>query len=74
MKGGDTMEDMALSIAKEITLAALTKMEMGPNKGAEVVGDQAGKLFKTVLKQVREGILENPPESKPLAIQRQSRS
>jgi len=58
------MEDNILTTAKEITLAVMAKVSIGGDTSPESVGDKAGKLFKTVLKQVVEGINENKPEPK----------
>jgi hypothetical protein len=48
----------ALSVAKEITLATIPQIEIGPNKDAEVYGEKVGILFKIIIKQVVEGINE----------------
>lgn len=56
------MEDNALTVAKEITLALIPRASSITDP--EKYGNFAGTVFKTVLKKVIEGINENKPEPK----------
>ena len=51
------MADDALTVAKELTLAVLPKVDLGSNEPDDV-GQATGKVFKTIIKQVVEGIEE----------------
>ncbi len=57
------MEDNALTVAKEITLALIPRA--GSITDPEKYGNFAGTVFKTVLKQVVEGIKEAQPKVAP---------
>ena len=57
------MENNAELIAKELTLALIPRA--GSITNAEGWGNFAGTVFKTVLKQVVEGINDNKPDVKP---------
>jgi len=52
------MADDALSVAKEITLATIPRIKVGANESAERYGEEVGKLFKTIIKGVVQGIKE----------------
>jgi len=52
------MPEDPLTIAKEITLAALPRI-VTSTSSPEDVGEDVGKLFKAVLQQVNKGIQES---------------
>ena len=52
------MADDALSVAKEITLATIPKIVVGPNRRADKYGEEVGRLFKTIIREVVQGIKE----------------
>ncbi|GAG47309.1 unnamed protein product [marine sediment metagenome] len=45
-------------VAKEITLVAMEKLQMPGDRTAKVIGDLYGKLYKTILKHVKEAIID----------------
>lgn len=45
-------------VAKEITLASMEKVQMPGSRTPEVMGDLYGKLYKTILKHVKEAIID----------------
>lgn len=54
----DYLDESPQKIAKEITLAAMEKIGLPGDRTPERVGDRFGRLYKVILKHVREAALE----------------
>jgi len=60
-------EDSALTVAKEITLAAMAKSGLPPGLSTsepEKLGEWAGKIFKAVYKEVVSAEAAQPPRER----------